>query len=68
MIMMTRMMSTTRVTTTPMMTPAEPPFLLGSMLLSVVAPFGVVGAAVVAPFGVAGAAVGLVVAAMTKPL
>jgi len=54
------------VTTTPMMTPAEPPFVLGAMLLAVVAPFA--GAAVVAPFGVAGAAVGLVVAAMTKPL
>ena len=57
MIMTTRTMSTTRVTTTPMMTPVEPPFVFGSMLL-----------AVVAPFGVAGAGVDLVVTAMTKPL
>ena len=61
MIMMTRMMSTTRVTTTPMMTPVEPPFVLGAMLLSVVAPFGVADAVV-------GAAVVLVGAATTKPL
>jgi len=60
-------MSTTRVTTTPMMTPVEPPFLLGSMLLAVVGPFGVAAAAVVGPFGVAGAGVVLVVTAMTKP-
>ena len=56
MTMMTRTMSTTRVTTTPMMTPVEPPFVLGSMLLVVVVPFDVTGAAVV-----------LIVAAMTKP-
>ena len=55
------------MTTTPMMTPVEPPFLLGSMLLAVVGPFGVAAAAVVGPFGVAGAGVVLVVTAMTKP-
>ena len=49
----TMMMSTTRVTTTPMMTPVEPRF--DSVLLAVVAPFGVAGSAVV------------VVTAMTKP-
>ena len=57
MTMMTRMMSTTMVTTTPRMTPVEPPFVYGSVLLAVVNPFGFAGAAVVP-----------VVAAMTKPL
>ena len=61
MIMTTRTMSTTRVTTTPMMTPVEPPFVFGSMFLAVVAPFGVAGSG-------SGAGVVLVVAAMTKPL